>query len=127
VTAKARCSRRHGRPDEVGDGHVPAAVGLRHLLADGVDAGDLRRPRLVLEHHDVVVRRRVGRPEPDDGRCGQQLLVDDPGEQRGRVRVQVAGHRAHDRIGEDGGQAPRSSHVAKNGVQSMRSTSSASG
>ena len=64
VEAHARGHREHahevrdaGRAREVGERDVRPAVGLGHLLAQRVEAGQLGGPRLVGAQHDVVVRR----------------------------------------------------------------------
>ena len=53
------------RRREIGQGKVWPPIGLGHLLAQGVPAGQLGPPLVVGPQHDVVAIG-VGRPEAND-------------------------------------------------------------
>ena len=94
------------RRDEVGQRKVRPARRLDHLLAERVDDADPAASRVVGVELDVVADR-VGRPEADGRRGGEEPLLDDPIEQRQRVRVERSRGRTDRRIGQDLGVTAR--------------------
>ena len=117
------------RPHEVGDRQVRAPVRLGHLLAERVEPGELRRsaPRPPTARCRRPVSRSRARTRRSRDAVSHALVHDPAGASRGRPRGHPARSRPTRGSSRIAGNAPRSSQVVKNGVQSMRSTSSASG
>ncbi len=111
-----------GRGDEIGQAEIRALGRLVHLLAQEVQGG---LALWVLHAH--VVADAVGRPQAEHGLGGQPLLADDAVEHRAGIAVKLAGLAADDLVGEDRRELAGKLQAWKNGVQSMYSTSSASG
>ncbi len=103
-------------------GRIRTLGRLVHLLAQEVQGG---LALWVLHAH--VVADAVGRPQAEHGLGGQPLLADDAVEHRAGIAVQLAGLAADDLVGEDRRELAGKLPAWKNGVQSMYSTSSASG
>ena len=91
--------------DEVGEAHVGAAFPLLHLLAKKGDAS----PVVAGEHQDIVVFA-LAAPQPDRRLGRHPALRNDLVEHRLRVREEVRGAFADDRVLKNGriiaGQLP---------------------
>ena len=116
------------RRDEIGERDVGAAFAARQLLAQRVQHRD-RRARAPRRRRRGCRRLRCSPARSRTPRCAREpALGDDLPQHRLRVGKQAARGFAEfaDRRGWPG-YLPFSSQVAKNGVQSMKSISSASG